>query len=131
MKVWKDAYINEQRNAMNIAPNNLWMEFRTALEGSFADPGQSKDAMNQLQTIRQGKEAIDAMNTRFRLLLSKANINLAHNVPLQIQMYEKAINPNVYHQIILNGTVPNTLDAYMLHTSEIDRVLRLALLYLD
>src|SRR6266568_9162008 len=26
-KVWKDAYINEQQNAMNIAPNNLWTDF--------------------------------------------------------------------------------------------------------
>ncbi len=65
------------------------------------------------------------MNTRFRLLLSKANIYLAHNVPLQIQMYEKAINPNIYRQIILNGTVPNTLDAYMLRASEIDRAFKL------
>src|SRR6266700_5402214 len=87
--------------------------------------GRSKDAMNQLQTIRQGKEAIDAMNTRFCLLLSKANIDLAHNVPLQIQMYEKAVNPNVYRQIILNGTVPVTLDAYMLRASKIDRAFKL------
>src|SRR6266704_3393545 len=81
--------------------------------------------MNHLQTIRQGKEPIDAMYTRFRLLLSKANINLAHNVPLQIQMYEKAINPNIYCQIILNGTVPATLNAYMLCASKIDRAFKL------
>src|SRR5205807_7081298 len=81
--------------------------------------------MNQLQTIRQGKESLDAMNTKFRLLLSKANIDLTHNIPLQIQMYEKAINLNVYCQIILNGTVPNTLDAYMLCASEIDRAFKL------
>src|SRR5437660_11845400 len=60
------------------------------------------------------KKLIDAMNTRFCLLLSKANIDLAHNVPLQIQMYKKAINLNIYRQIILNGTVPATLNAYML-----------------
>ncbi len=124
-KVWKDAYINERRNEANIALNNSWTDFRNALEGSFADPGRSKDAMDQLQTIRQGKESLDAMNTKFRLLLSKANIDLTHNVPLQIQMYEKAINPNVYRQIILNGTVPNTLDAYMLRASEIDRAFKL------
>src|SRR5438445_9523145 len=81
--------------------------------------------MNHLQTIQQGKEPIDTMNTRFRLLLSKANIDLAHNVPLQIQMYEKAINPNIYRQIILNGTVPATLNAYMLRASEIDRAFKL------
>src|SRR5438270_231515 len=65
------------------------------------------------------------MNTRFRLLLSKANIDLAHNVPLQIQMYKKAINLNVYRQIILNGTIPATLDAYILRASEIDRAFKL------
>src|SRR6266571_1624354 len=81
--------------------------------------------MNHLQTIQQGKEPIDAMNTRFCLLLSKANINLAHNIPLQIQMYKKAINPNIYCQIILNGTVPVTLNTYMLRASEIDRAFKL------
>src|SRR6266571_9091224 len=81
--------------------------------------------MNHLQTIRQGKEPIDVMSTKFCLLLSKANIDLAHNITLQIQMYKKAINPNIYRQIILNGTVPVTLDAYMLQASEIDRAFKL------
>ncbi len=86
VKVWKDAYINKRRNIAQVAPNNLWTEFWTLLEGSFADPGRSKDVMNQLQTIWQGKELIDPMNTRFCLLLSKANIDLTHNVSLQMQM---------------------------------------------
>ena len=124
-KTWKDTYINERRNIAQVTPNNSWTEFQTLLEGSFADPSKSKDAMNYLQTIQQGKELIDAMNTKFHLLLSKANIDLTHNIPLQIQMYEKAINPNVYCQIILNGMLPNTLDAYMLHASEIDRAFKL------
>jgi len=81
--------------------------------------------MQQLQMIRQGKEPIDAMNTRFRLLLSKAGINVTQNVPLLIQLYEKAINPNIYRQIILNGTVSNTLDAYMLRASTVDRAFKM------
>src|SRR5438270_6293945 len=81
--------------------------------------------MNHLQTIQQGKEPIDTMNTRFCLLLSKANIDLTYNIPLQIQIYEKAINPNIYCQSILNRTPPDTLDAYMLRASEIDRAFKL------
>jgi len=65
------------------------------------------------------------MNTRFRLLLSKANINVVDNIPLLIQLYEKAINPNIYHQIILNGTVPDTLDAYMLRASTVYRAFKM------
>ena len=65
------------------------------------------------------------MNTRFRLLLSKADINVAQNVPLLIQLYEKAINPNIYQQIILNGTVPDTLDAYMLRASTVNRAFKM------
>ena len=38
VKTWKDAYINEQRNAQHVAPNDSWTQFRTLLEGSFADP---------------------------------------------------------------------------------------------
>jgi len=65
------------------------------------------------------------MNTRFHLLLSKAGIDVAHNIPLLLQLYEKAINPNIYRQIILNGTVPDTLDAYMLRVSTIDRAFKM------
>src|SRR6266581_5526851 len=36
VKTWKDAYINKQRNATHVAPNDLWAQFRTLLEGSFA-----------------------------------------------------------------------------------------------
>ena len=81
--------------------------------------------MQQLQMIHQGKEPIDAMNTRFHLLLSKAGINVAQNVPLLIQLYEKAINLNIYCQIILNSTVPDTLDAYMLRASTVDRAFKM------
>jgi len=81
--------------------------------------------MQQLQMIHQGKGPLDAMNTRFHLLLSKAGINVAQNVPLLIQLYEKAINPNIYCQIILNGTVPDTLNAYMLRASKVDRAFKM------
>ena len=112
-KVWKDTFINDWKGQADLCPGNDWAQFKTLLEGSFADPGRSKDVMQQLQTIRQGKEPIDVMNTRFHLLLSKAGINVTHNIPLLIQLYGKTINLNIYCQIILNGTVPNTLDAYM------------------
>ena len=124
-KVWKNAFINERQGEQHLCPGNDWAQFKALLEGSFADPGRSKDAMQQLQTIRQGKEPIDTMNTRFRLLLSKAGIDVKHNIPLLIQLYEKAINPNIYRQIILNGTVPDTLDAYMLRASMVDRAFKM------
>ena len=124
-KVWKDAFINKRQGEQHLCPGNDWAQFKTMLEGSLADPGRSKDAMQQLQTICQGKEPIDAMNTRFCLLLSKAGIDVKHNIPLLIQLYEKAINPNIYRQIILNGTVPDTLDAYMLRASTVDRAFKM------
>ena len=124
-KVWKDAFINEWKGQNDLCPGNDWTQFKTLLKESFADPGQSKDAMQQLQMICQGKKSIDTMNTRFCLLLSKAGINVTHNVPLLIQLYEKAINPNIYCQIILNGTVPDTFNAYMLRASTVDRAFKM------
>jgi len=124
-KVWKDAFINDWKGEAHLCPGNNWIQFKTLLKGSFADLRQSKDAMQQLQTIHQGKEPIDAMNTRFHLLLSKAGINVAQNVSLLIQLYEKAINLNIYQQIILNGMVPDTLDVYMLRASTVDRAFKM------
>ena len=84
-KVWKDAFINDRKTETHLCPGNDLPQFKMLLEGSFADLGRSKDAMQQLQMICQGKEPIDAVNTRFHLLLSKAGINVTQNVPLLIQ----------------------------------------------
>jgi len=46
-KVWKDAFINDRKTETHPCPENDWPQFKTLLEGSFADPGRSKDALQQ------------------------------------------------------------------------------------
>lgn len=120
---WKDNYILSRQGMTYLAPANDWNNFVKALKDTFADPGKKQDAMEQLQTIRQGKHSIDELNTKFRLLVQKAGLDVTNNVELLIQMYERAINPALFLTLVVNGkSSTNSLDTYMKNASEVDRV---------
>ena len=116
-KAWKDRYI-DSRTGQDLT--TTWDAFKMALLGSFANPGSAKDAMKTLQNIQQGKNSIDVHNTQFKLLLAKAEINPIQQVILIIELYNQLLNDNIQRQIILNGTISDTLDAYMLRASTLD-----------
>ena len=64
-----------------LAEVNQWANFTKTLKESFADPGRATDAMTQLQNIQQGKNSIDELNTKFRLLIQKQNWTLQQMQP--------------------------------------------------
>ena len=80
--------------------------------------------MTQLQNIRQGKNSIDELNTKFRLLIQKAGLDITTNAALLIQMYEKAINPGLFRTMVVGGKNSTVLDTYMKNASEVDRTYR-------
>jgi len=95
-KAWKDQYVTSRQGRTWLADLNHWGSFRTALQKSFADPGKATDAMAQLQSIRQGKYTIDELNTKFRLLIQRAGLDVTANAALLIQMYEKAFTQSFF-----------------------------------
>ena len=123
-KAWKDQYVTSRQGRTWLADLNNWGSFRTALQKSFADPGKATDAMAQLQSIRQGKYTIDELNTKFRLLIQKAGLDVTANAALLIQMYEKAIHPKLFQTLVVAGKNAAVLDDYMKNASEVDRAYR-------
>ena len=121
-KAWKDQYLTFWQGKLYLAEGDIWTNFTKALTDSFADPGKATDAIEQLQTIQQGKNSIDELNTKFRLLVQKAGLSITNNAALLIQMYEKAINSGLLHTIVVGGKNATTQDTYMKNTSEVDRV---------
>jgi len=123
-KAWKDQYLASRRGQRFLAHADLWVSFTTALKNSFADPGKATDAMTQLQNIRQGKNSIDELNMKFRLLIQKARLDITTNAALLIQMYERAMNPQLFRTMVVGGKNSTTLETYMKNASEVDRAYR-------
>jgi len=119
-KAWKDQYVTSRQGRTYLADLNQWVSFRQALQKSFADPGKATDAMAQLQSIRQGKYTIDELNTKFRLLIQKAGLDVTANAALLIQMYERAIHPKLFQTLVVAGKNAAILDDYMKNASEVD-----------
>jgi len=119
-KAWKDQYLASQKGHQTLAYADLWDSFATALKNSFTDPGKATDAMTQLQNIWQGKNSIDELNTKFRLLVQKARLDILTNTTLLIQMYERAINPQLFRTMVVRGKNSTALEMYMKNASEVD-----------
>ena len=120
-KAWKDQYLASQRGQHFLAHADLWVSFTAALKNSFADPGKATDAMTQLQNIRQEKNSIDELNTKFCLLIQKAGLDMTTNAALLIQMYKRAMNPQLFRTMVVGGKNSTTLETYMKNASEVDR----------
>lgn len=125
-KVWKDQYVEKQANQANLAPGNDWAAFKTDMTESFNDPGSKQDARKALHNLRQGKMSVDELNVKFRLLVGKSGLDTTASKDLLIDIYRSALNDNVRQQIILNGTEPDTLDAYYTRASTVDREFKMA-----
>jgi len=76
--------------------------------------------MAQLQSIRHRKYTIDELNTKFRLLIQKAGLDVTANAALLIQMYERAIHPKLFQTLVVAGKNVAVLDDYMKNASEVD-----------
>ncbi len=92
---WKEQYLRSCENQQYLTDHDLWTSFTNALKTSFADPSNKTTAMRQLKSIRQQNGSVDELNTRFRLLILKAGLDMVQNAALLVQMYEDALSPRL------------------------------------
>src|SRR6266511_619470 len=78
-------------------------KFRECLENQLCRPQQQDDCYMTLKSIRQQNGSVDKLNTRFRLLISKAGLDMVQNATLLVQMYEDAISPRLFQTLVVNG----------------------------
>src|SRR6266511_3143311 len=119
-RTWKEQYLRSHEHEQYLADNNQWASFVNALKTSFADPGNKTTAMRQLKQIRQQNGSVDELNTRFRLLISKAGLDMVQNATLLVQMYEDALSPRLFQTLMVNGKNSDNIETYMANTSEVD-----------
>ncbi len=77
--------------------------------------------MRHLKSIWQQNGSVDELNTRFRLFISKAGLDMVQNAALLIQMYEDALSPRLFQTLVVNGKNSDNIEMYMANISEIDR----------
>src|SRR6266545_3203854 len=123
-RTWKEQYLRSRENEQYLADHNLWTSFATALKTSFADPSNKTTAMRQLKQIRQQNGSVNELNTRFRLLISKAGLDMIQNAALLVQMYEDALSLRLFQTLVVNGKNSDNIETYMANTSEVDRAFR-------
>src|SRR6266540_1423257 len=123
-RTWKEQYLRSREHELYLADNNTWASFATALKTSFADPGNKTTAMCQLKQIQQQNGSVDELNTHFRLLISKAGLDMVQNAALLVQMYEDALSPRLFQTLVVNGKNSDNIETYMANASEVDRAFR-------
>src|SRR6266508_1873282 len=123
-RTWKEQYRRSREHEQYLADNNTWASFANALKTSFADPGNKTTAMRQLKQIRQQNGSVDELNTRFRLLISKAGLDMVQNAALLVQMYEDALSPRLFQILVVNGKNSDNIETYMANASEVNRAFR-------
>src|SRR6266508_808336 len=123
-RTWKEQYLRSREHEQYLADNDLWASFANALKTSFADPGNKTTAMRQLKQIRQQNGSVDELNTRFRLLISKAGLDMVQNAALLVQMYEDALSPRLFQTLVVNGKNSDNIETYMANASEVNRAFR-------
>src|SRR6266540_689708 len=123
-RTWKEQYLRSRKHEQYLADHNLWTSFATALKTSFANPSNKVTAMRQLKQIRQQNGSVDELNTRFRLLISKAGLDIVQNAALLVQMYEDALSPRLFQTLVVNGKNSDNIETYMANASEVDRAFR-------
>src|SRR6266498_161821 len=123
-RTWKEQYLCSRANQQYLANHDQWANFENALKTSFADPGNKTTAMRHLKSIRQQNGSVNELNTRFRLLILKAGLDMVQNAALLIQMYEDALSPRLFQTLVVNGKNSDNIETYMANASEVDRAFR-------
>jgi hypothetical protein len=122
-RLWKEAYYAERAGKPFVANNNF-DAFIDHLKDSFTDTGRVQDALYALQTLKQGKKAVDELNTVFRTYMQKAGLTETANRVVLINYYQQALNPKMVAEIILKGTA-QTLDEWMTVATQLDAAQRM------
>jgi len=80
--------------------------------------------MRHLKSIRQQNGSVDELNTHFRLLISKAGLDMVQNATLLVQMYEDALSLRLFQTLVVNGKNSDNIKMYMANASEVDQAFR-------
>jgi hypothetical protein len=81
----------------------------------FRAADQVRDALNRLETLRQGKKTAEKLNTEFLQIVGQAGMDketLSNHLHL-IGYYRKVLEPRLSRKILFSDNVPKKMDGWM------------------
>jgi hypothetical protein len=110
---WKEYYLDTLEDLNTGMPNfPTLVTFLADIQKAFRAAGRVQDAVNRLETLRQGKKTTEELNMEFLQIVGQAGID--RKTPLDhlhlIKYYRKMLEPRLSRRILFSDNVPKTID---------------------
>jgi hypothetical protein len=131
---WKEYYLDTLEDPNTGMPN--FPTLVTCLEDvrkAFRAANRVRDAVNRLETLRQGKKTVEELNTEFLQIVGQAGMD--RKTPSDhlhlIRYYRKTLEPRLSCRILFSDNVPKTIDGWMEKAIQFDTNWRMGNLFFN
>jgi hypothetical protein len=113
---WKEYYLDTLEDPTTEMPNfSTLVMFLVDVWKAFQGADWVWDAVNRLETLRQGKKTAEELNTEFLQIVRQAGMD--RKTPSDhlhlIGYYRKVLKPRLSCKILFSDDVPKTMDEWM------------------
>jgi hypothetical protein len=131
---WKEYYLDTLEDPNTGMPNfPTLVTFLTDIQKAFQAADRVRDAVNRLETLRQGKKTAEELNTEFLQIVGQAGID--RKTPSDhlhlIEYYRKTLEPRLSRRILFSHDVPKTIDGWMEKAIQFDTNWRMGNLFFN
>jgi hypothetical protein len=131
---WKEYYLNTLEDPNTGMPNfPTLVTFLADIRKAFRAADRVRDAVNRLETLRQGKKTAEELNTEFLQIVGQAGMD--RKTPSDhlhlIRYYRKMLEPRLSRRILFSDNVPKTIDGWMEKAIQFDMNWRMGNLFFD
>jgi hypothetical protein len=131
---WKKYYLDTLEDLNTGMPNfHTLVTFLVDVRKAFQATDRVQDAVNRLETLRQGKKTAEELNTEFLQIVGQAGID--RKTPSDhlhfIGYYRKGLEPRLSRKILFSNDVPKTIDGWMEKAIQFDTNLRMGSLFFN
>jgi hypothetical protein len=131
---WKEYYLDSLEDPNTGMPNfPTLVTFLADIRKAFWAADRVWDAVNRLETLRQGKKTAKELNTEFLQIVGQARMD--RKTPSDhfylIGYYRKALEPRLSQKILFSNDVPKTIDGWMEKAIQFDMNWRMGSLFFN
>jgi hypothetical protein len=131
---WREYYLDTLEDPTTGMPRfPILVTFLVDIRKAFQAADQVRDAVNRLETLRQGKKTAEELNMEFLQIVGQAGMDrktLSDHLHL-IGYYQKVLEPSLSHKILFSNDVPKTIDGWMETAIQFDTNWRMGNLFLN
>jgi Zinc knuckle len=131
---WKEYYLDTLEDPNTGMPNfPTLVTFLVDVRKAFRAADRVRDAVNRLETLRQGKKTAEELNMEFLQIVGQAGMD--RKTPSDhlhlIGYYRKTLEPRLSRRILFSDEVPKTIDGWMEKAIQYDTNWRMGNLFLN